>query len=100
MEKLAINIGDSFASPFGRPLTAGSLFSTIITNGIYIAAVILIGLIVAAGYGFISGAGSNDPQRAAQAKKALTMAVVGFVIIFSVYWIAQIIGMITGTGTP
>ena len=78
-----------FASP-------GALISVILPN-VYIAAgIALFFLILFGGISVITGAGQNDPKKAAQGKKAITSALIGFLIIFASYWIIQIIEVITG----
>jgi hypothetical protein len=47
---------------------------------VYFSALVAVGLIVAAGYMFITSAG--DPEKVQKAQKALTAAIVGMVIVF------------------
>ena len=99
MEKIAIRIGDYFDSPIGREVGGvgiADLMSIVLSNAIVIAGIILVVMIVMGGIGMISGAGQNNPQRLAQSKAALTAGIIGFVIIFSAYWIIQIIEVLTG----
>ncbi len=99
MNKLAVNIGDAFNSPFGRGgVGVGSLVSTLVSNAFVLAGIILLFMLVFGGIGILSGAGSNDPERAAKGKQAATSAVIGFIIIFASYWIIQIIEQVTGVG--
>ncbi len=44
----------------------------------------------------IGSAGQNDPQKAEQAKKTITSAVIGFVIVFTSYWIVKLISSLLG----
>lgn len=44
----------------------------------------------------IGSAGKNDPQKAEQAKKTITSAVIGFVVVFTAYWIVKLIGQLIG----
>lgn len=84
-----IGTAPQFASP-------GALISVILPN-VYIAAgIALFFLILFGGISVITGAGQNDPKKAAQGKKAITSALIGFLIIFASYWIIQIIEVITG----
>ena len=52
----------------------------------------------------IAGAGKSDPQSVEKGKKAATSALIGFVVVFSAYWIVKLIETITGLnligGTP
>jgi len=74
----------------------GALISVILPN-VYIAAGICIFLLfLFGGISVIAGAGQNDPKKTGQGKKAITSALIGFLIIFASYWIIQIIEVITG----
>ena len=44
----------------------------------------------------IGNAGKNDPQKAEQAKKTLTSALIGFIIVFASYWIVKLVATIVG----
>lgn len=71
-----------------------SIFSSILPNIYIIAGIILLFLIIGAGFAIMSS--TDDPQKKGQGSKALTAAIVGFLIIFASYWIIQIIEKITG----
>ena len=58
------------------------------------ANIILFILLFAGGFVIITSAG--DPEKQQQGSKALTAAIVGFVIIFVSYWIIQIVQQLTG----
>jgi hypothetical protein len=99
MMKLAVDIGQRFNSPIGKTGGVGiaDLVSIILSNAIVIAGVILLFLLVFGGFLMIASAGQDDPQKAAQGKKAVTAAAIGFIIIFASYWIVQVIETMTGT---
>ncbi|MBS3075968.1 hypothetical protein J4429_05955 [Candidatus Pacearchaeota archaeon] len=48
------------------------------------------------GFGIIKSAGSGDAQSLEKGSKALTFAILGFVLIFSSFFIIQLIETITG----
>lgn len=73
-----------------------SLVTVIIRNGLTIAGIILIALIVAGGFMMIASAGSGDQKKAAAAKTLITDALIGFLVIFLSYFIIQIVEVITG----
>jgi hypothetical protein len=73
-----------------------SLITLIIRNGLTIAGIILLVLIVAGGFMMIASAGSGDQKQAATAKTMVTDAVIGFLVIFLSYFIIQIVEVITG----
>ena len=86
---LGIKDAPLFASP-------GSLISVLLKNIYMIAGVALLVLLIFGGISIILSAGSGDAKKTAQGQKAVTGALVGFLIIFASYWIIQIIQVITG----
>ena len=70
--------------------------SVILFNAIAIASIILLFLLVFGGISMIIGAGQSNPESTAKGKKAITSALIGFLIIFTAYWIIQIVGRIAG----
>lgn len=96
MNKLAVDIGSSFGSPFGQSKGIGDLVSVIVSNALVIAGVILLFFFIFGGISMIAGAGQDNPERAAKGKQAATSALIGFIIIFAAYWIIRLIEIITG----
>lgn len=92
-----MDLGNAFNSPVGRDIAIGSYIGTLISAAIVIAGVIMVILFVAGGLMMIASAGSGDSQGAAKGRQAITWALVGFVIVFTSYWIIRIIEIITGT---
>ena len=93
-----IDIGEKFGSPFGQAdgQTLGGLVSIILQSSLAIAGVILLFLLIFGGIGIIAGAGNNNPEQAAKGKQAATAAVIGFIVVFSAYWVVRLIEVITG----
>lgn len=73
-----------------------SFVTAIITGSLSIAGVILLFLLIGGGIGMIAGAGKSDPQSVEKGKKAVTSALIGFIVVFSAYWIVKLIETITG----
>lgn len=106
MNKLAIDIGQTFLgrSLFGfggeqnlqDPGKISNYATAIIAGSISIAGVILLFLLIGGGIAMIAGAGKSDPQAVEKGKKAATSALIGFVVVFSAYWIVKLIETITG----
>lgn len=102
MKKLAlVNIGEKLLGKdhflAGEDLTGvGTLTSIIISNVLVISGIIVIFLFIAGGFGIILGSGKDSPEKAEKSKKMITSAVIGFILIFTAYWIVQFIGKITG----
>ncbi|PIV02188.1 hypothetical protein COS55_00130 [Candidatus Shapirobacteria bacterium CG03_land_8_20_14_0_80_40_19] len=100
---LAVNIGDQLmlepslaitgAPQFASP---GALISIILKNVYVLAGIMLFVLLIVGGISIISSAGGGDAKKTAQGQKAITSALIGFLIIFASYWIIQIIQYITG----
>ncbi len=98
MEYLAqVPIGTTFGSPFvegGK--TIGDLVSVGLSIAFVIAGIVLLVSFITAGVGLISGAGQDNPEKAAKSKQALTSTVIGFVVVFTAYWIVKLISQVTG----
>ena len=95
-DKIAINIADSFQSPFGKTSTLGDLVGNLVGAAIAIAGVTMFFILLFGGFKIISSAGSDDPQGAAQGKQAVTAAIIGFIIVVLAYLIVQAIEIVTG----
>ena len=101
MRRLAqVSIGNEY---WIRPNTGvstlgslGNLTSALLSNVYILAGVLLLLLMIGGGVTMIAGAGSNKPESIAKGQKAITGALIGFLIIFASYWIIQIVGVITG----
>ena len=100
MSNLAeVKIGDTFlgtGSKLAESTNVGLYVSAIITGAISIAGIILLFLLIGGGIGMISGAGKSDPKTVETGKKAATSALIGFIVVFSAYWIVKLIEQITG----
>lgn len=96
MNRVALDIGGAFGSPFGQTKTLGDLVSTILTVSLTTAGILVLFLLIFAGFSMIVGAGSDNPEQAAKGKQAATAALIGFIIIFVSYWIIKMIETITG----
>jgi hypothetical protein len=100
MNKLAaIDIGSSFlgsSGKFSSTAGVGSLVSLFVNIAFIAAGLILLFFFIIGGIGLMGSAGESDPQKAEQAKKTLTSAVIGFVIVFASYWIVKLMGQLLG----
>lgn len=74
--------------------TVSSLINVLVPNLFIIAGVIFLFLMIFAGVRIISSGSSKGVE---EGQKQLTTAVVGFVVMFSAYWIVQIVEFITKT---
>jgi len=96
VREIALNIGTYFNSPIGKTVGAGQLVSIILSNALLFAGVLMVFFLVVGGIGVISGAGEDNPEKAAKGRQAVTFAFIGFLVIFAAYWIIQVIEQITG----
>jgi uncharacterized membrane protein len=91
-----IPIGSTFGSPFAAGKTIGNLVSTGLGIAFVVAGIILLVSFIIAGIGLISGAGNDNPEKLEKSKQAMTSTVIGFVVVFTAYWIVKLIGQVTG----
>lgn len=100
MNKLAIEIGTTFLKDtrgdLYRPDNVSRYITAVITGAISISGIILLFLLIGGGISIISGAGKSDPQSVQKGKQAVTSALIGFVVVFTAYWIVKLIETITG----
>lgn len=93
------DIGSDFlgtSSKLSDHANISSFVTAIIAGSLSIAGVILLFLLIGGGIGMIAGAGNSDPKTVEQGKKAVTSALIGFIVVFSAYWIVKLIELITG----
>jgi len=103
-EGLAFNIGDQFwlktnegiKNTYSEITDFSKLFSSLLFNIYVLAGVILLFLLIGGGLTIIISAGQNNPENASKGQKAITAAIIGFLVIFASYWIIKIVETITG----
>lgn len=87
--------GGSIQGPQGFAFAnIGSILIKAIPYVLGIAGIGLLLMIVASGITLMTSVG--DPKKAEGGKQRLTYAIVGFIIIFTAYWLVQILGRIFG----
>jgi hypothetical protein len=91
----AVDIATVFA-PAGTFNDFGSIVTVIVKNAVMLAGVIFFVLLIFGGFGVIVGAGSGDTKKLEQGKKAVTGALIGFVIIVLSVSIVQLVAYLTG----
>jgi hypothetical protein len=95
-----VNIRTSFflfQSGIGNFNSLGSIVSAVMANAIVIAGVIFFLLIIYGGWQFIIYGGTNNPSaRVQKGKNLITWGLIGFLLVFSAYFILQIISYIFG----
>ena len=95
----AVDLENQFWSKDGTPVTneftsPTDFINVLLPNVLILAGLILLFLFVFGGFKIVSSQGSAEQVE--QGKKAMTGALVGFLVVFSSYWIIQVIQVITG----
>ncbi len=89
-------LGGNSNNTIDKYTSISPLISSLLTNAIVVAGIILLGLVLFGGFNMIASAGSGDSKKAEQSKKTITSAVIGFLVVFCAYFIIQIIQTVTG----
>lgn len=87
----------SINGPEGFKFANAGLGEIIGQSLIYVFATAGIGLllmIISSGFSLMTSGG--DPKKAAGGKARLTNAIIGFILIFTAFWLVQILGTILG----
>ena len=93
MDYLKLRDDRSIAEVYDTP---GTLVNLLVSNLFVITGVIIFAMIIGAGFSFMQ----DTDKGKSDAKTLLTGAVAGFAIMFSAYWIIQIIKAVTGADIP
>ncbi len=95
---LVINIGDpNVFAPAKTFSSFGAIVSVVVRNAVVLAGIISFLLLILGGFGVIVGAGSGDTKKLEQARKTVTGAVTGLIIIVTSVLIVQLIATVTGS---
>lgn len=87
---LKLNSSQTVSEIYSKP---ADLINVIVPNLFVIAGVFLFLMIVYAGFKFSMSGGSKGKD---DSKEILKSALIGFMVMFSAYWIIQIIEVVTG----
>ena len=74
----------------------GGLVSLFLNIAFVVAGLILIFYFIFGGISLIGSAGANDPQKIEEAKKTVTSALIGLIIVFASFWIVKLILQLVG----
>lgn len=74
--------------------TVGNLVNNILPNVYVAGGLIIFFMVVFGGFTIISNA--NNPDKMKEGTKTITSAIIGLLVLFSSYWIIQIIQVVTG----
>ncbi len=96
-----VNLGDCLK--LNNEQTVSSVYDTpaflvnlIVKNMFALAGIILFVMLFIAGFKFVT----KGKEGLEDAKKIITASVIGFIVMFSAYWIVQIVSLLTGIKIP
>lgn len=97
----SINLGDQLILRGGSTVketydTPATIVNLLVKNLFVAAGIVIFFLIIGAGLSYLKDSGQGKEE----AKNLATGAVIGFIVMFSAYWIIQIIKIITGADIP
>ena len=92
MDFNALNAAIGFQGGSIDTSTLGGIIGSFLPYILTIAGLILFGMLIMGGFTMLSGAADKESQEKGQ--KQVTSAIIGFLIIFLAYWIAQILQII------
>lgn len=81
-------------STFGGDITLGSIIARAIPFVFAFAGIGLLLMLLASGFSFLTSAG--DAKKLESARQRLTYAIIGFIVIFTAYWVVQLVGIAFG----
>lgn len=94
MEKfLAFNIGDAYNAPI-RSGDPGPIISNLISVVLVVSGIIIVFAFIFGGISMIAGAGTRNPESIAKGKRAIVYALIGFLVVFTSYWVIQFIELV------
>lgn len=71
-----------------------AVFQNIVTAALVFAGIVAVIIVILSGIKFITSSG--DPKQVEGAKKTMTFAIIGLIIIFLSFTVIKVIGVITG----
>jgi len=87
--------GNTITGPTLFPFTTvGDIFNKALPSVFIIAGLILLFVIIGAGFTMFTSAG--NPEKTKKASQQLTFGIIGFIVIFASYWIIQLLEKIFG----
>ena len=93
-ERISFPALEQIASPKFQGRNIGYILSRLLIYIFPFAGLIMLLYLLFGGYKYMLSRG--DPKALAEAKGAITTALIGFVIVFVAFWIVQIIGVVLG----
>lgn len=97
-----VDLGDKFTLGVGGEAvknvyqTPADLVNLLTNNLMVIGGIILFFMVIIAGFKFLQDSAKGKEE----ATKIMKSALIGFILMFSAFWIVQIVKVITGTDIP
>lgn len=79
---------------FSGASTIADIISAALPYIFFFAGILLLVYFIIGGYKFMFSAG--DPKKVAEGKGTLTNALIGFIVVFTAFWLVQIFGKFLG----
>ncbi len=76
--------------------TIGQLLNPLLRNSLTFIGLIFLVLVIAGGISYLIAAGSGNTKNLQKSQQTLVSALIGFLVVFSAYFIIQIVEIITG----
>ena len=90
-----VPLGQRYNSPVYKAGDIGSLVSSLASDLYIIAGIVLFALFIWGGLQMIRAAGGGNPEDFKKGRTIIFGALLGFLLIFSLYWIIQLIEVLT-----
>lgn len=85
----------SITSPTGTASSdLGDIIGFLLPVAFTLGGILLLGYLIMGGFTYLTAGG--DDKRVGEAKKMITNAIIGMVIIFTSYWVIQIVETVLG----
>lgn len=90
---MTLKNGQTVADTYDKP---GTVVNLIVSNLFVVTGLVIFALVIMAGFHYLQ----DSSKGVEEAKKLISGAIVGLLVMLSAYWIVQIIKAITGADIP
>jgi magnesium-transporting ATPase (P-type) len=94
----AVNFADPRVNPAAQFWSIGEIFNLVIPIAMVLASLVFLAILIYGAYVYTTSSG--EQEAIIKARKTITYAVMGLILIFISYLLVTIIGMITGINLP
>lgn len=93
-DKIKVPQASSAAFAIDSNLTLGTIISNLLPYIFALAGILLLAYLLYGGFHYMTSRG--EPKGVQEARAKITYALIGFVIVFTAYWLVQVAGSILG----